>query len=46
MNGRAMIREGLVIYYHPYEIGCGAEGQYNAVIPYSALKGLLYADNN
>ena len=38
MNGCAMIREGLVIYYHPYEIGCGAEGQYNAVIPYSVLR--------
>ena len=41
MNGCAMIREGLVIYYHPYKIGCGAEGQYNAVIPNSELKNFL-----
>lgn len=41
MNGCALIREGLVIYYHPYEIGCGADGHFKAVIPYSELKGIL-----
>lgn len=41
MNGCALIREGLIIYYHPYEIGSGADGQYNAVIPYDKLKRLL-----
>ena len=41
MNGCALIREGLIIYYHPYEIGCGADGQFNAIIPYGQIKGLL-----
>ena len=41
MNGCALIREGLIIYYHPYEIGCGADGQFNAVIPYERIKELL-----
>ncbi len=41
MNGCALIREGLIIYYHPYEIGAGADGQYNAVIPYDKLKSVL-----
>lgn len=41
MNGCALIREGLIIYYYPYEIGCGADGQFNAVIPYIELKELL-----
>ena len=41
MNGCALIREGLIIYYHPYEIGCGADGQFNAVIPYKELTQLL-----
>lgn len=41
MNGCALIREGLIIYYYPYEIGCGADGQFNAVIPYEELEGFL-----
>ena len=41
MNGCALIREGLIIYYHPYEIGAGADGQFNAVIPYNRLKSIL-----
>lgn len=44
MDGCALIREGLVIYYHPYRIACGAEGQYNAIIPYSKLLGILKPD--
>lgn len=35
MDGCALIREGLIIYYHPYTIGCGADGQFYAIIPYS-----------
>lgn len=31
-DGAAIINEGLLIYYKPYNIGCGAEGQYNLVI--------------
>lgn len=41
MSGCALIREGLIFYYYPYEIGCGADGQFNAVIPYGELEGLL-----
>lgn len=31
-DGVAIINEGMLIYYHPYTIGCGAEGQYNLII--------------
>lgn len=40
-NGCALIKEGLVIYYYPYNIGSGAEGQFNAIIPYKELAGIL-----
>lgn len=28
----AIVKEGILFYYQPYEIGCGAEGQYNLII--------------
>ncbi|MGN0223660.1 MAG: hypothetical protein ACI4AM_06505 [Muribaculaceae bacterium] len=31
-DGVAIISEGILFYYHPYNIGCGAEGQYNLII--------------
>ena len=37
LDGCALIREGLVIYYYPYHIGCGADGEFKAVIPYKKL---------
>lgn len=40
-NGIALVPEGVVVYYHPYSIGCGAEGQYNSLIPYAELEGML-----
>ena len=40
-NGCALIREGFIIYYYPYNIGCGADGEYTAVIPYAEMAGLL-----
>lgn len=40
-DGCAITPEGVIVYYHPYKIGCGAEGQYNALIPYDELKGLI-----
>ena len=40
-DGCALTPEGVVIYYHPYKIGCGAEGQYNALVPYNELEGML-----
>lgn len=33
VNGIAILSEGILFYYHPYNIGCGAEGQYNLIIP-------------
>lgn len=32
-NGVALVNEGILIYFVPYNIGCGAEGQYNIIIP-------------
>ena len=40
-NGCALIPEGLVFYFYPYNLGSGADGQYEAVIPYEELKGIL-----
>ncbi|MBR5684763.1 MAG: DUF3298 domain-containing protein [Muribaculaceae bacterium] len=33
VSGCAIINEGIMFYYLPYIIGCGAEGEYNLVIP-------------
>ena len=40
-NGCALIPEGLVIFFYPYNIGSGADGQYEAVIPYEELADIL-----
>lgn len=32
-NGIAKLNEWMIIYFHPYNIGCGAEGQYNLILP-------------
>lgn len=44
-NGCALTSEGLVIYFYPYNLGSGADGQYNAVIPYAKLDGILKKDH-
>lgn len=44
MDGIAIIPEGVIVYYHPYAIGSGAEGQYNALIPINELKGMIRAE--
>ena len=44
MSGCALVDEGLVVYYHPYRIGCGADGQFNALIPYSDVLPLVKPD--
>lgn len=31
-DGCAIVNEGLMFYYRPYNIGCGAEGSYNLVL--------------
>ena len=38
IDGCALLNEGLVLYFHPYTIESGAEGQYNAVIPYDEIR--------
>ena len=40
-NGCALIPEGMVFYFYPYNLGSGADGQYEAVIPYEELEGIL-----
>ena len=40
-DGCALIPEGLIFYYYPYNLGSGSDGQYEAVIPYEELKGIL-----
>lgn len=37
-TGVALVKEGLLVYYHPYTIGAGFEDQYNVIFPYSQLK--------
>ena len=32
MTGAAFLKDGLLIYFHPYVVGGGAEGQYNLII--------------
>ena len=39
-SGSALIREGLVIYYFPYAIGGGYEGEIMAVIPHDKVTKL------
>jgi hypothetical protein len=31
-DGCAIVKEGMMFYYRPYNIGCGAEGEYNLVL--------------
>ncbi len=38
ISGVALVKEGLLVYFLPYTIGCGAEGQYNVILPYKQLK--------
>ena len=40
-DGCALTPYGVVVYYHPYKVGCGADGQFNALVPYSELEGML-----
>ena len=40
-DSMGLIREGLIITYVPYHLGCGADGSYTAIIPYNKLRGIL-----
>jgi hypothetical protein len=37
LDGCGLVKEGLVVYFHPYTLGAGAYGQFNAVIPYGEM---------
>lgn len=32
-DGIAKLNEGMIVYFHPYNIGGGGEGQYNLILP-------------
>ena len=36
-NNCALVKEGVLFFYHPYDIGCGADGQYNLIIDKEAV---------
>lgn len=38
IDGIALIKEGLLIYFYPDNIGYGYEGQYNIIFPYEQLR--------
>lgn len=40
-SGCALIREGLIIYFYPYNLASGADGACQAIIPYKELEGIL-----
>ena len=33
-DGCAIVNEGVMFYYRPYSVGCGAEGEFNLVLDY------------
>ena len=41
-SGSALIEEGLIVYYYPYNLGSGGDGEFEAIIPYKELEGILY----
>lgn len=45
-NGCALTPEGIVVYYHPYVIGLGFEGQFNSLVPYSEIQDMLKIEIN
>ena len=40
-SGSALIEEGLIVYYYPYNLGSGGDGEFEAIIPYKELEGIL-----
>lgn len=37
-DGIALIREGVIVSFFPYHIGCGAEGQFFSIVSYDELE--------
>ena len=31
-DGCAIVNEGVMLYYRPYSVGCGAAGEYNLIL--------------
>lgn len=42
LDGCGLIKEGLVVFFHPYTLGAGVYGQFNAVIPYHELEDVCH----
>ncbi len=40
----ALMPNGVVVTYHPYEVDCFANGEYHVLVPFARLKGMLTAD--
>lgn len=40
----ALIPEGVLFYYAPYEQGCFAEGQINVILPYDSIVDFVNPD--
>lgn len=41
MSGIAVVGEGVIAYYYPYILGCGAEGSFHSLIPYDEIQDIL-----
>ena len=41
LDGCGLVKEGMVVYFHPYTLSAGVYGQFNAVIPYHELGNSL-----
>lgn len=41
LDGCGLVKEGMVVYFHPYTLSAGVYGQFNAVIPYNELGNSL-----
>ena len=44
LSGCGLIQEGLIIYFYPYRIGSGGDGEWKAIIPYEEVLYLLRPD--
>lgn len=42
----ALLPEGIVVTYHPYQIDCFAAGEYHAIVPYNKLNSCLVHSYN
>jgi len=40
-SGFALLSDGVIVYYYPYVLGNGEDGQYNALIPYEEIMDII-----